>query len=357
MAIERTSQGRHRAKPYYRGIALPTKICATRSEAEAWCAAQIALIKSGIDPAAGRKRVQEFIDAWLHEIRNSKSQSTYQTTQAHAKRFPAWLLKLPADEVTPADLQRVLNEWRRLDGSQSTKATLTRVRADLSNLFNRIVDTRAISASPARGLRVPSAPGPRKGRPLAPEDVPRIYEQWRALHPENADAALVLILTGIRWSELRALRVENIRTSSGITSLHVTHSRIEGQDEKGTKNEKPRFVPLTDQAIEVIRRAAHGKGPDDFLFPRLWANRFRYKLAWNETAPGHTLHDLRHTAISTWLAYGIDPVTARDWAGHSSIAVTNRYAHHLGTNRDIASLRVLNHAGITQAPNPDRSNS
>ncbi|MDE0571797.1 site-specific integrase, partial [Demequina sp. B12] len=203
--------------------------------------------------------------------------------------------------------------------------------------------------------RVPEAPGPREGQPLTPEEVQQIHAQWRTRDPETADAALLLILTGLRWSELRALRARNIRTTPGITWLHITHSRKEGQDDKGTKNTKPRDVPLTDQALTIALNAAQGKEADDLLFPHLWASGFKKKLEWDETATGHTLHDLRHTAISTWLAHGIDPVTARDWAGHSSIDVTNRYAHHLGVNRDIAALAVLNHAGTPQAPSPDGS--
>ncbi|MDE0573943.1 hypothetical protein ON058_11045, partial [Demequina sp. B12] len=169
MAIQPTTNGEFRAKPYYRGVALPTRICTTRTEAEAWCASQIALIKGGTDPAAGRRPVRDFIDPWLDDVRTSKSTSTFQTTHAHAQRFPHWLLALRADEVATTHLQRVLNEWQRLDGTPSKRTTLTRIRADLSSLFTYIVNTRAISASPARGLRVPEAPGPREGQPLTPE--------------------------------------------------------------------------------------------------------------------------------------------------------------------------------------------
>ncbi|MDE0571803.1 tyrosine-type recombinase/integrase [Demequina sp. B12] len=355
MAIESTRDGRYRAKPYYRSVALPTKICVTRTEAEAWCATQIALVKSGVETAAGRRPLREYIAPWLTHVRASKSLSTVQTCESHAKRFPQWLLALHADEITPAHLQRVLNEWTRTDGTPSTRSTLTRLRADLSSLFTYIVSTRAISASPAKGLRVPEARGPRVGNPLTPEDVSDLYAQWHTRNPQAANAALLLILTGLRWSELRALRAKSIRTSPDITWLHITHSHQECKGERETKNSKPRTVPLTAQALEIVQEAAADKQPEDLLFPRLWASAFKRKLAWEDNAAGHTLHDLRHTAISTWLARGIDPVTVRDWAGHSSIDVTNRYAHHLGVNRDIAALAVLNSAGTPQAPTPDRS--
>jgi integrase len=40
------------------------------------------------------------------------------------------------------------------------------------------------------------------------------------------------------------------------------------------------------------------------------------------------MHDMRHTAISLWVAAGIDPVRIAKWAGHKSVAVVlDKYAH------------------------------
>ena len=59
-----------------------------------------------------------------------------------------------------------------------------------------------------------------------------------------------------------------------------------------------------------------------------------------------------------WLARGVDPVTVQTWMGHSSIATTNVYLHHLGSAADRAGLDRLNtrgHAGGTREP--DRAES
>ncbi len=43
---------------------------------------------------------------------------------------------------------------------------------------------------------------------------------------------------------------------------------------------------------------------------------------------GFTFHDMRHTAVSLWVAAGASDLEVAKWAGHSSAAFTkSRYAH------------------------------
>ena len=45
---------------------------------------------------------------------------------------------------------------------------------------------------------------------------------------------------------------------------------------------------------------------------------------------GPRIHDLRHTAVSWWIASKADPKQVATWAGHSSVAtVMDRYGHFL----------------------------
>ena len=39
---------------------------------------------------------------------------------------------------------------------------------------------------------------------------------------------------------------------------------------------------------------------------------------------------MAHTAACLWLARGVDPATVLARMGHTSIAATNLYLHHLG---------------------------
>lgn len=88
--------------------------------------------------------------------------------------------------------------------------------------------------------------------------------------------------------------------------------------------------PLT----ERLDAAEH---PEDLLFPNsrgdyMGLSSFRSRI-WKPATEavdlkGFRIHDLRHTAITLWLAAGIDPKTIAKWAGHRSVVtVLDRYAH------------------------------
>ena len=45
-------------------------------------------------------------------------------------------------------------------------------------------------------------------------------------------------------------------------------------------------------------------------------------------SPALTFHDMRHTAVSLWIAAGASDLEVAKWAGHRSVSFTkDRYAH------------------------------
>jgi integrase len=73
-----------------------------------------------------------------------------------------------------------------------------------------------------------------------------------------------------------------------------------------------------------------GEGPDGLVFPgadggALRANAWRqrhWQAATRATGlAGLRPHDLRHTAVSLWIAAGAGPKQIATWAGHTSVAV------------------------------------
>ena len=74
-----------------------------------------------------------------------------------------------------------------------------------------------------------------------------------------------MVLTGIRWGELAALRVADV--VPGLDSaIIVSRSKSSSFTEKSTKNGRTRRVPLIDRAEEIAVAHSAGKQPDGFLF-------------------------------------------------------------------------------------------
>lgn len=126
--------------------------------------------------------------------------------------------------------------------------------------------------------------------------------------PITADMIRFAVLTGLRLAEMLALQPGQVR--DGILALDAS-----------TKSGRPRGIPLPPEAAEIAGARLPWTLSRDQLRDRFVAAREAASL------PHARWHDLRHTYAS-WLVQAGKPLTAvRDLLGHSSLTVTNRYAH------------------------------
>jgi integrase len=149
---------------------------------------------------------------------------------------------------------------------------------------------------------------------------------------------------GLRASEIAGIRLRDLQ-------LGISRPQILIPDSVG-KGSKGRSVPLWWDAATLAdlrdwkeeRRSAHGAKPSDPFVCALskgalgnsidrTAIRRRFlnacKALGAERLSNLTVHDGRHSFITHALAGGRPLPDVRDAAGHSSIAVTNIYAHAL----------------------------
>jgi integrase len=213
-----------------------------------------------------------------------------------------------------------------------------------------------IPTNPVTPTRVPKASTPRTEMyPFSEQELEELYGRADLRDQRLADILLIDAWTGLRWSELRAVRVRDF-IEVPLPVLVVQLAEPEGVRVKGTKSGRSRRVPVADRVLPLVRSLTAGREADDRLCVtssghQLHATAFKRTLAWATIAQGRRIHDLRHTAACLWLARGVDPVTVQAWMGHASIATTNLYLHHLGTAADRAGLDRLNrreHTGGTR---------
>src|SRR5699024_4297488 len=207
--------------------------------------------------------------------------------------------------------------------------------------FTWAVRERLIVSSPVVGVRIPAtAAPPERMRPWTWAELQGRVAVWRACDGPMADVALLLGLTGLRWSEARALRVGDVDLG-GSPGLLVERSRPEGAREKTTTSGRARRVPLAGPLLPIVEPLVAGSHEGEPLLPPLHRTRFLQRLEWPMTGQGRRIHDLRHTAVCLWLSAGVDVATVRAWAGHADLATTSRYVHYLGTSADVTGLDRL----------------
>ena len=140
------------------------------------------------------------------------------------------------------------------------------------------------------------------------------------------DVVTFAVTTGLRREEVCALRWSAVN----LVDRHLVVGR-----RHETKSHHQRPVPLVQSALDVLDRwgppeaSEHvfrgqrgGKLSGDYV-----GKRFKYYVRLARLPEDVTFHSLRHTCASWLVMQGVPLRVVQEILGHSSISVTQRYAH------------------------------
>ena len=230
----------------------------------------------------------------------------------------------------------------------SSPTTVRRAYDVLNGVCKLAVKDGVIRKNPCSGVQLPRKT--HKARTYL------TVEQLLAL----ADAAgerraviLTLGFCGLRFGELRALRVEDV--DIGRSRLLVRHSvvRVEGGFVEGLpKTHERREVPVPPRVMDVLLGECVGKRPDDLLFAGNSAGGRLGEVTasgrnWYARAlavagvPRLAVHDLRHTAASIAISSGANVKAVQRMLGHKTAAMTlDTYADLFDTDLDTVAMDI-----------------
>ena len=354
--IYRTPYGTWRVKVKYRGVVVADKTFDRKGDALRWELEQKRLLQSGefVSPAAGRITIAELSAEYRDSRKGQVSVRAWESDESALRVHivPAFG-KLPISSISAVQVERFLTD---LAVSRSVR-TAARVRTTLRGLFRYAVRTRRIGKSTAEDVPLPR-PDSRTGKVVEVDPFPLdvlldVVQKQRETAGRYAEITLVLALTGIRFGELRGLRVRDlvdVPYPGLVVKRSIPQSGRTGAviERATTKSGRSRLVPLTERVRPVVESWAEGRQPDDLLFPApeggyLHAQNWRRAVRWTTTGLGRRPHDLRHTAASLWIAAGVDIKTVSSWLGHSTAKLTlDTYGHLMGTDADRAALDRVN---------------
>lgn len=233
---------------------------------------------------------------------------------------------LPLNEITKSLVAAFVNE-KVAHGYEPSG--INKLLAHLKTSINRAVEWEVggLQVSPIRGLKLLKV-APRIDRFLDPDEAKRLI---RAVHESESPLLRFivpfLLFTGARKREALDAEWRYVDLESRIWTI------------PDTKAGKPRFVPLSDQAMEVVKatqsylrgtRQANSK----WLFPNLESGEpytsifYPWDVARKAAGlPEVRIHDLRHSFASALVNRGMTLYDVKELLGHANVVTTQRYAH------------------------------
>lgn len=274
-------------------------------------------ILAGVGPRAKPKTIGDALtavqrDRW--EDQKGSEKSKYVIALLH-KRCGS----TACSDVTYSWLEGLVEEWKEEGKAASTiNQRLTFLSVALDRAVKRGWMT-AVPPMPRQSVRNTKL----RFLSRAEEDA-LLSRAWTEETPVMYWLIEVLVDTGARLSEITTLSSENIRNDEIVL--------------EDTKNGKSRVVPLTrraDRSLHLLQKhplwqqVTRGARTSKVrkASAKDWCVKQFTKLRNDCELPDVSLHTLRHTCASRLVQAGVPIYEVKEWLGHSSVTVTERYAH------------------------------
>lgn len=283
---------------------------------------------NGTDPA-GDKRAERLADTFgdlaeeymqLHAMRKKKHWQPDEQKLKH-DLLPKWK-NLKAKEITRRDVIQLLDEIVE----RGAPIQANRVLALIRKMFNFAISRDIVQHSPCQAITMPSKAQSRD-RVLTGDEIKRF---WESAGQEDILIASILklrLLTAQRGGEIESMAWSDVDFNSAVWTIPAERA----------KNGLAHRVPLSAQALEIMKSLAVSRGDSPWVFPSPYVKdahienvqkaiqRVRSREGFEVDFVGH---DLRRTAASHMASMGVSRLVISKILNHVETGVTAVYDRH-----------------------------
>ncbi|MCC2652636.1 MAG: integrase [Geminicoccaceae bacterium] len=315
------------------------KTFATKKAADAWMVTARHQVASGTHtPESTSAMIGEAVELW---IQRAEAEGLERATLDQYRQHRGHILALiPAGErlakLTTARCEQLRDDLVAGHKRPMARKVLQSFKSVLKDAKRRGLVAQNVAADTTIGK------DKRHKRKLkAGVDFPlpaELRAMLEAADPKAKALVCLAALAGLRASELRGLRWSSL--DLGAKPSVTVNERADRWNSVGSPKSASsrRAIPLGEVATRVLKEWRLAQPPGRSLVfgtaadrPDVLGNlqrRLLTPLCAAAGAPRYGWHSLRHYAISSWLASGIDLKTAQHWAGHATLALTlDTYGH------------------------------
>jgi integrase len=300
-------------------------------------------------------RVSGLIERHLERLaEDGRSPATISTYKFAAQKLNKFFGAVRLREATPARIDAAIRSMRAAHGATMARQSKTILRGALQ----LAVMASVLSANPARDVQpIRSNAQPKGATALTREQLRELLTKLRAsaycqAH-DLADPLTLFIATGLRRSELLALRWVDLNAETGTLAVTGRLVRATGQGLNRMDTTKSaagkRTLPLPQFAVDALKQR-HGRpfiGELAMIFPSTagtWRDPNNFGKQWRTVredlgVPDVTSHSFRKTIATLIDDAGLSPRVGADQLGHSKVSMTqDTYMARGRVHAEIADL-------------------
>jgi integrase len=298
-----------------------------REKAGTWASARDLYSKRKTEVLQGRKLPEKlrrarvsFAEIAKDALEHSKAhkvREAYRIDSWHMESLLRWFRERVAEEITPQEIERRLNE---LASEGRKPATVNRYRTLVSLVFSRAVRNGKLTANPVRQVKRRKENNERV-RFLEVEEETKLRGKIHEFCPEHEPEFDLALHTGMRRGEQYRLRWQDVDFRRGIITIPLS------------KHGEARRIQINSTARTALLRLRERGDGIGYVCPgyegprkRDWRHWFHDVVEKAELSD-FRWHDLRHTFASRLVMAGVPLRAVQVLLGHKCIETTLRYSH------------------------------
>lgn len=293
--------------------------------------------------------MEQLVEDFLQYLRHERGQAehTQRTYAAQLNKFISWAATQSLTswkQIELKHLQQFLQHERKRvpsDAEANSTRTLSTESlylevAALRALFRFAENEKFLEKNPSENLSLPRR-WKRLPKALTHAEIERLLHPGEPVTPASlCDQAMLELAyaSGLRISELRALRLEQLHLDAGFVTVIGKGNKERvvpvGRKAKEAVNQyldfgRPKLVtPKSPAAVFLTSRGT------PFAQTTLWA-RFKRRVLRSGIERNVTPHMMRHSFATHLLEHGADLRVIQELLGHANINTTEIYTHVSGS--------------------------
>jgi integrase len=273
-------------------------------------------------------KFEQFADEYLEKYSKVENRAWKKSDWVYIRALKKFFSGFYLSGITKDTIARFKSEKKK-EGTQN--GGINRILACLKSIYNRAIEWEVYNGvNPMQGVKKLQEPSGRT-RYLEREVLRNLLE---CCDERFKPYVIIAVHTGLRLSEQLSLKWEHLDFKNQVISVYRT------------KNGKKRVLPMNEDMIIVFQSIQKQKDSPYIFCDANGKPVVHVRCAFDRAKKKANIndfhwHDLRHTTASHLAMAGVDLYTIKDLLGHSTITMTERYAHLSKSHKENA-IAVLN---------------